>query len=113
MDDTRRQCTATNRSGNRCGRAPIIGGTVCKAHGGGAPQVIRAARLRLAELVEPAIATLAREMRDADESRDRIRAAVAVLDRAGLRPRPDGLTADEARDVVLGQLIALRDQLDQ
>lgn len=36
----RRQCVARSKqSGQRCKRAPIVGGTVCKIHGGGAPQV--------------------------------------------------------------------------
>lgn len=47
------QCVATNRRGTRCGRAPIIGGTVCKFHGGGAPQVKRKAQERLEDLIDP------------------------------------------------------------
>lgn len=42
------QCTAKNRSGNQCGRAPIVGGTVCHYHGGAAPQVQSKAIERLA-----------------------------------------------------------------
>jgi len=41
-------CKGTNRAGNRCGLRPIPGGTVCKWHGGGAPQVKAAAAQRLA-----------------------------------------------------------------
>ncbi|WP_210651324.1 hypothetical protein [Nocardioides sp. SYSU D00065] len=41
------QCTATSRSGNRCKRRPIPGGTVCAMHGGKAPQVVAAAEARL------------------------------------------------------------------
>lgn len=48
LTTTRRQCTATNRSGERCGRAPIPGGTVCRVHGGAAPRVKAAAERRLA-----------------------------------------------------------------
>lgn len=32
-------CTAKNRQGVRCGQRSIPGGTVCKFHGGAAPQV--------------------------------------------------------------------------
>ena len=40
----RRQCEASRRDGERC-RAPAIkGGIVCRRHGGGAPQVLIAAR---------------------------------------------------------------------
>jgi hypothetical protein len=45
-----RQCTArSKRSGQRCQRAPVTGGTVCWAHGGAAGQVRRAAARRVAE----------------------------------------------------------------
>ena len=45
-----RQCRATSkRSGERCRRAAIVGGSVCKFHGGAAPQVVHAARRRVAQ----------------------------------------------------------------
>lgn len=45
----RAQCTATAKSsGKRCTRPAIEGGTVCRYHGGGAPQVKRMAERRLA-----------------------------------------------------------------
>lgn len=44
--DLKNRCTATSKAkGVRCGRAPIPGGTVCRYHGGAAPQV----RLKAAE----------------------------------------------------------------
>ena len=62
-----RRCTATNRQGARCGRWAIRGGTVCKAHGGGSPQVkrraeerLQAAQERFLDLLEPAVNELAR-----------------------------------------------------
>lgn len=54
--DDQRRCTATNRAGDRCGRAAILGGSVCKNHGGGTPAVKAAAARRLAEA--EAVATL-------------------------------------------------------
>jgi hypothetical protein len=42
-----RRCTATNRAGQRCGRWAIKGGSVCKNHGGAAPQVAAKANERL------------------------------------------------------------------
>lgn len=43
------RCTATaNRSGQRCRRAAIPGGKVCRSHGGAAPAVRRAAAERVA-----------------------------------------------------------------
>lgn len=52
------RCTATNRQGTRCGRYPIPGGTVCRNHGGAAPQVQAAAMERLRALQHPAIDAL-------------------------------------------------------
>lgn len=42
------QCTATSRKGKRCRMPAIRGGTVCRMHGGSAPQVRAAANRRLA-----------------------------------------------------------------
>jgi hypothetical protein len=50
-----RQCTATNREGARCQRQPIPGGDVCVMHGGRAPQVRRAASLRILAICEPVL----------------------------------------------------------
>lgn len=42
-----RRCTATSkRSGERCKRPPVVGGSVCSMHGGAAPQVRKAAERR-------------------------------------------------------------------
>lgn len=45
----RERCRATNRRGERCGRWPVPGATVCRAHGGASPQVKAAAARRRAE----------------------------------------------------------------
>jgi len=46
----REKCTATSKqSGKRCGHWPVPGATVCKWHGGGAPQVRAAAERRVQE----------------------------------------------------------------
>ena len=50
-----RQCTGTNRAGERCQRQPIPGGTVCVMHGGAIPQVQAAAKARLVAMVEPVL----------------------------------------------------------
>lgn len=50
MDTTAplRQCTAkSKRSGKRCGKTPIVGGTVCHMHGGKIPRVKAKAALRV------------------------------------------------------------------
>jgi hypothetical protein len=43
------RCVATSRSGTRCRNWAIRGGSVCRFHGGAAPQVRAAAKRRLAE----------------------------------------------------------------
>lgn len=46
----RERCTATSRrSGERCKRYPALGATVCRTHGGAAPQVRARAKQRAAE----------------------------------------------------------------
>ncbi|AWY05344.1 hypothetical protein QC999_gp19 [Microbacterium phage Cressida] len=104
-----RQCTAKTRQGGRCRNAPIEGGTVCRMHGGSAPQVKRRAALRLLELVDPAVATLAREMATATKSADRQRAANSILDRAGV-VRRDSPAKEDVYDLVAERLRALREQ---
>lgn len=49
----KRRCKAKNRQGNRCSRAPIAGGYVCKLHGGASPNAQRKAAERLADLIDP------------------------------------------------------------
>ena len=43
------RCTARNRSGDQCRRAPVRGAQVCSMHGGKAPQVVAAAHARIVE----------------------------------------------------------------
>lgn len=121
--DPRRRCKATTRSGNRCGNYAIVGGTVCRMHGGAAPQVRMAARARLAALVDPAIDALTRVLVEPEQvTRDefgrphligpsfseRVRAAEAILDRAGY-PKRTEVDLGDAHERILERLRALRD----
>lgn len=93
-----RRCTATSKqSGERCKRAPIVGGFVCDIHGGGTPAVKKSARERLLAMVDPALDALLRALQtgppcehcgrsDADRDPVVLRAAQLVLDRAGYHP---------------------------
>lgn len=111
-DETgRRRCTAKAKStGNRCKRAPIAGGNVCSKHGASAPQVKRSARLRLAELVDPAIVVLGRALADPKvATSDRLRAVDAVLDRAGY-PRRTTVDVGDARERLTERIAQLREE---
>ena len=110
MKDQRTRCRARNRQGNQCAKYAIPGGTVCRMHGGAAPQVIRSANIRLIELINPAIAALARELLKGDTSADRVRAANSILDRAGVVRRVDGPSVEDAQALLVARLLALRDQ---
>lgn len=104
-------CGARRRDGGVC-RAPAAHGTGrCRLHGGASPQARRAARLRLAELVDPAIAVLAREMVKAEKSSDRIRAAAELLDRAGVgRHERHEVAVADARALLIDRLLQLRER---
>lgn len=129
-----RRCTARAKStGARCKRRPIPGGNVCRMHGGAAPQVRKAARLRLAELVEPGITALTEILegptavweclepgvapgpesagrpgvwkRVGMDPATKLRAAEAVLDRTGY-PRRTELDLGDARERLVERLKA-------
>ena len=82
------QCKATSKqSKKRCRRRAIKGGTVCRMHGGGAPQVEKKAQERFNDLVDPAINLLAAVINnDKMPAASRVAAAKDILDRAGYKP---------------------------
>ena len=78
-------CKAKKSNGEPCGNAPIRGGTVCRYHGGAAPAVIAAARVRLAMASRSAVDVLVDMLKDESVApRDRIKAATEVLSRTGI-----------------------------
>ena len=82
----KRRCRAMLSDGSRqCRNAPIMGGTVCRFHGAGAPQVRASARERLEALVDPAITGL-RAALDSEDVGAILKAARLVLDRTGYPP---------------------------
>ena len=79
------RCTAKSKTtGAQCKNLPIVGGTVCVSHGGSIPAVKAAAQRKMIALIDPALAVLYRAMVECDEWPSRIRAALGVLDRAGM-----------------------------
>jgi hypothetical protein len=100
----RRLCSAhSSRTGELCRNAAMHGQKVCRSHGGSARRARDKATLRLAGLVDPAIATLAREMVNADTSRERQSAANSILDRSGWG-RVTKVEAVDARQMLLQRL---------
>ena len=96
MDDTRRCKAKAKQTGERCKRAAILGGTVCKIHGGGAPAVINKARQRIMEAADPAAARMVELMESLDE-RISLAASRDLLDRAGHKaPTEISIISDEA-----------------
>lgn len=73
-------CVATNRHGNPCGLPPIRGGTVCHKHGGSAPQVVRAAKLRAQLASDTVMGRLINIALTSQDERAAIVAAKEVLD---------------------------------
>jgi hypothetical protein len=80
-------CTATRRDGSQCTNYAIRAATVCRMHGGSAPQVERAAQVRLLMAAERVAGTLLEIAGDKSiPVAVRLAAVRDVLDRAGLAP---------------------------
>jgi hypothetical protein len=81
------KCTAKSKTtGVQCRNTPIAGGTVCVSHGGSIPAVKAAAQRKMIALIDPALSTLYRSLVECDEWPSKIRAALGILDRAGMGP---------------------------
>lgn len=111
-DQHRRLCGAHRSNGEPCSAPAMVGQRVCRMHGGSAPQARHRARLRLMELVDPAVATLARELVGARRSADRLRAAAEILDRAGFVRGGGEVSADEARALLIERIRAIKAQAE-
>jgi len=86
-----------------------VGVGSCRNHGGSTPNGRLAARLRLAELVQPAMATLARALTDPDVPWSvKQRSADSLLDRAGY-PRRVDVDVDAQREGLVERLWALQE----
>ncbi|MDE0830495.1 MAG: hypothetical protein OSB03_14960 [Vicinamibacterales bacterium] len=81
---TSKQCTATSKQAKRRCRQPAIrGGTVCRFHGGAAPQVKLAAKDRIAGLVDPALDALQRALEPSTKGAALQKLAKLLLHEAG------------------------------
>lgn len=80
-------CTAhSSRTGKPCQRPPILGGTVCRTHGGAAPQVKAKALQRLEAYQDRAIDSLFELAETAEYPSVRYQAVRDVLDRTMGKP---------------------------
>lgn len=78
-------CTATRRDGKPCTNYARLASTVCRMHGGSAPQVVRAAQVRLLMAADRLMAQLLQIAEDKSEPTPvRLSAIRDALDRAGL-----------------------------
>lgn len=75
------KCKAHTSKGVQCKRWAIVGGFVCPFHGGGAPQVRRAANERLLALAPRAVQVMAHLLEHAESEPVRLKAATELLDR--------------------------------
>ena|SRR5262245_21643239 len=83
-----RHCAAhSSRTKERCRKFAICGARTCRSHGSAASHVRRAARLRIAALVDPSLDVLLKTLRPGRRrvnAETQLRAACEVLDRNGL-----------------------------
>lgn len=98
-------CDSTGRKhwkkGERCESFAIRGGSVCRTHGGAAPAAKKAARLRLAALVDPAIDYIHSVLKPGKGHKKavppnvRLAAAKDALDRNGFKAKDELVLTQE------------------
>lgn len=79
-----RRCKGHLKNGEQCHKPAIRGARVCATHGGSAPQVIAAARARLANAADAMASNLVGLAKTAESEAVRVRATEGVLDRVGI-----------------------------
>ena len=100
----RQMCAAhSKQSGKPCARYAIPGGTVCRWHGGAAPQVMAKAEERLKALIHPAITKLGKLIEQDQFPSVSYQAVRDALDRDGKLGKPK-----ESQDVDLKHEIVIR-----
>lgn len=109
-----KRCTAKSKTtGERCKNPPIPGGTVCRYHGGAAPQVVAASARRVFEaLVAPALI----QYRDIIENpatppHVRLAALRDLFDRTGYKP-PTVIEGNVTMALVEAEIARLEAELE-
>lgn len=93
------QCAGVKRSGDRCENPVVPGAEFCRFHGGELPASKRMAKTRMLQMVGPALDVLAEAMQQADWP-IAVKAATAILDRAGIGPHATIDVVDTSTDVL-------------
>lgn len=79
------RCEGHTQDGHQCRREAIAGATVCRQHGGAAPQVRQQAAARIGNAADSMVKSLLEWVADPSvEVRDKVKIAQDLLDRAGL-----------------------------
>lgn len=108
----RRLCTAHRTDGEPCRGPAMEMQTVCRVHGGAAPQAKTAAQRRIVALVDPSIDALEEALKHGNTS-EKLRAIEAILDRAGItRTANLGIavqTEYSTKSEIYKRLLALRE----
>ncbi|MWB98307.1 hypothetical protein [Agromyces seonyuensis] len=117
-----KRCLARNKRGVQCGKARLVGLTVCRIHGGGTKASLAKSRRAIDQLVTPALVQLQQIINsETSTNTEKLQAIRLVLDRTGFGPNAtiqvDGKweqtmvhifgkgAADAARDGELGLAI--------
>jgi hypothetical protein len=97
-----RRCTAhSSQTGKRCKNASILGGRVCRYHGGSAPHVQKKAAERLQALEHPALDVFEEVLKKATQPACpalAVRVAATVLDRTGHK-QPEKLELESRQTI--------------
>ena len=80
------QCAAhSSRTGERCRRPSILGGTVCTSHGGSTKRAKQKAEERLRAMVDPLLSQLFKIALEGENDGVKLAATRDALDRAGFK----------------------------
>lgn len=105
------KCSARKTNGDPCNSPPMKGGRVCHKHGGSAPQVRRKAQERLLAASNDAAAKLIQLMQDKKVPYAlQLRAAEAILDRAGIGPKLEIEVDVPWKDILISGIVAEVDE---